>query len=100
MRSALPCLADAVSSIITHSSNHQFRQKCRDTLAKVTSVLVRECSHATLQIGGCLEITERECIAKRLWEIAEKKLHVSKTQTRPPEVGNSMYISGLLLLIM
>ena len=30
--------------------------------------------------------SESEVIADRLWEIAGKKLHVSKTHTKPPQV--------------
>ena len=36
MHTALPLLADAVGSIVRHSTNDHFKQKCRDIL-KVTN---------------------------------------------------------------
>ena len=90
MRTALPQLAEAVASIIRQSSNSQFKQKCRDTLKVTSKVYFKNyyssSSHHILPQIEDQQKSEKECIADRLWEIAEKKLHVSKTQTKPPQV--------------
>ena len=43
--------------------------------------------------------SEKDCVADRLWEMAEEKLHVSKTHTKPAQVSqlHALILHGVLV---
>ena len=100
MRTALPQLADAVASIIRQSSNPQFQQRCQEILqvARNTSPVIKIVLILPTQTEN-RQKSEKDCVADRLWEMAEEKLHVSKTHTKPAQVSqlHALILHGVLV---